>query len=149
MLDKYKMDKYLGREVVNRMIFDTYRKPMYMVADERPHNYTLEDVRKAAFLTAMLELPADDAESYLPRIALYVMEKDYDTMIRFYEQTVRYLPSSDSYKGILENLLTSKYNKMNAEQQKKLIGYLTKCSTTSAYESKSKQEEINALINQK
>ncbi len=149
MLDKAKMDKYLGREVVNRMIFDTYRKPMYMVADERPHNYTLEDVRKAAFITAMLGLPVDDAESYLPRIALYVMEKDYDTMIRFYEQTIRFLPSTDAFKGILENILTSKYKKMNASQQQKVMDYLKKCANASTYDSKSKLETINSLINQK
>lgn len=149
MLDKYKMDKYLGREVVNQMIFDTYRKPMYLVADERPNNYTVDDVRKAAFITAMLELPIDDAESYLPRVALYVMEKDYDTMIRFYEQTVRYLPGNDAFKGILEGILLSKYKKMNTAQQKKVMDYLKKCADTSTYESKSKQEAINSLINQK
>lgn len=149
MLDKYKMDKYLGREVVNDMIFDTYRKPMYLVADERPNNYTIDDVRKAAFLTAMLGLPLDNAQSYLPRIALYVIEKDYDTMIRFYEQTIRYLPDNDAFKGILEGILISKYKKMDVAQQQKLIDYLKKCVTASTYGAKSRQEMINSLINQK
>lgn len=149
MFDRQKMNKYLGKEVVNDMIFNTYRKDMYLVAAERPNNYTVEDVRKAAFLTAMLELPVDKAEAYLPQLALYVLEKDYDAMIRLFDRTIRFIPGTDAFKGILNGLLVAQYSKMNPDQQKELEKYLKGCVDSSNYDARSMQEIINSLNRQK
>lgn len=149
MFDRQKMNKYLGKEVVNDMIFNTYRKDMYLVAAERPHNYTKEDVRKAAFLTAMLELPIDMAESYLPQLALYVLEKDYDAMIRLFENTIKSIPSTDTFKGILNGLLSAQYKKMDPVHQKQLEQYFQHCVDSSNYDAKIMQGMLNGLKNNK
>jgi len=133
MLDKPYLNRALGAETVNRMIFDLYRKGMYLVSDERPHNYTVADVKKAALLTSLLDMPLDDAETHLCNIALFVIKKDYDGMIGYYDHYVWNLPISN-FKGILHSLLYSKIPKVSPEQRKAIKTYFKKAEKNYGYD---------------
>lgn len=123
MLYKSKWDAHLGREIVNSIIFDSYRTDMYLVAAGRPHEWTADDVRKAATLTSLLGLTDYNSQALLPRIAMFVMEKDYDGMIEFYKRYVAFLPSNDSYKGILHSILDIHRKDMGEDHKIKLKSY--------------------------
>ena len=120
---------------------------MYLVADERPHNYTVDDVRKCAMITAMLELPADKAETHLPRIAYYIIAKEYDALIRYYKQIVAYLPSNDSYKGIINGFLAKQYHHMNEKQKMEVKEYFDNCARNASREGNYYTEIKNHLDN--
>lgn len=147
MFDRNKMNEHMGKENINKMIFDTYRKDMYLVADERPHNYTVDDVRKCAMITAMLELPADKAETHLPRIAYYIIAKEYEALIRYYKQIVAYLPSNDSYKGIINGFLAKQYHHMNEKQKMEVKEYFDNCARNASREGNYYTEIKNYLDN--
>lgn len=116
MFDKEMWNERLGRENVDRMIFDSYRKTMYLVASGRPNDLSADDVRKAAFLTSLLALPYNNTERYLPSIALYVKTKDWDRLIDVF--TRRVLPATDdSYKAILMGILQQYYPQFNDNQK--------------------------------
>ena len=135
MLDKPYLNRALGTETVNWMIFNLYRKGMYLVADERPHDYTVADVRKAALLTSLLNMPLDDAETHLCNIALFVIQKDYDGMIDYYNRHIWNLPN-EAYKGILNGLLSTKVSKFSPEQRKAVKAYFGKAAKSYGYEAK-------------
>ncbi len=134
MLDKPYLNRALGTETVNRMIFNLYRKGMYLVADERPHDYTVADVRKAALLTSLLNMPFDEAETHLCNIALFVIQKDYDGMIGYYNHYVMNLPNNSAFKGILNALLSSKVSRFSPEQRKATKAYFEKAAKSYGYE---------------
>lgn len=123
MLYKSKWDATLGREVVNRIIFDSYRTDMYLICAIRPNDWTIDDVRKAATLTSLLGINDYNSQAMLPRIALYIMEKDYDGMIEFYKRYVGPLPNNDSYKGILHSILDMHQKDFSNENKVKLKNY--------------------------
>ncbi|MDD4639353.1 MAG: thioredoxin domain-containing protein [Bacteroidales bacterium] len=135
MLDKPRLNQALGTETINRMIFDLYRKGMYLVAAERPHDYTVADVKKAALLTSLLDMPVDDAQTHLCTIALFVIQKDYDSMIRYYDRYIWNLPSS-AFKGIVDGLLSSKISKVSSEQRKAIKAYFQKAAKNWGYDAK-------------
>lgn len=119
MVDKNMWNSRLGREVVDRMIFDTYRKPMYIVAAGRPHDYTAADVRKAAMLTSFLSLPFDNTEIYLPAVASCVMDKDWDRFIDIYERRI-FRSGEDSYKVIMLGFVSQYYPQFSDEQKARI-----------------------------
>lgn len=123
MLDHDRLIRHLGKEVLNRMVFDMYRRDMYLVADERPHEYSVADVRKAALLTSMLDMPMDDGIHHLPRVALYVIEKDIDGMAGYFDRRLCDIPDNDTYIGILNGLLMKQYAKATPAQRAKIRRY--------------------------
>lgn len=136
MMYKPFFDKVHGHEVVNRMIFDSFRKDMYLVATGRQHNWTKEDVRKAVQVTGMIGLPLDDAQVLQTYVALYSIEKDYDGMIDFYNRYVKNLGGGDSYRPILESVLSYNLPNMNAEQRAKVKQYYEDCAKGGEYSAK-------------
>lgn len=124
MLYKSQWDAHLGREVVNRIIFDSFRTDMYIIAaTKREHDWTLDGVRKAAMLTSLLGITDYNSQALLPQIALFIMEKDFDGLLAFYQRYVGPLPSNDSYKGILHSILDIHRSDMNEVQQAKTKEY--------------------------
>lgn len=123
MLYKSQWDAHLGREVVNRIIFDSYRTDMYLVSAKRQHNWSLDDVRKAAALTSLLGIKDYNSQALLPQISLFIMEKDFDGLLEFYKRYVRNLPFDDSYKGILHSIIDMNRSDMNEMQKRKLKEY--------------------------
>jgi thioredoxin-related protein len=144
MLDKPYLNRALGTENVNWMIFNLYRKGMYLVAAERPHNYTVEDVRKAALLTSLLDMPMDEAEKHISIIALFVIQKDYDGMIRYYNHYVWNLPNG-AYKGILNGFLSSKVSKFSPEQRKAVKAYFEKAAKNYGYEASQYSNALSSM----
>ncbi len=145
LLDIDKMYKHLGTEQTRRMILDTYRVGMYLVAAGKEHDYTVDDVRKAALITAMLDFPSTEGIAMVPRIALYVMEKDYDKLIDYYDEVVRYVPSNDAFKVILNSLLQIQYPKMNNAQKTKYETFVTNFIKSTTYEAKSFEEAFKSM----
>jgi len=145
MLDKPYLNRALGTEIVNRMIFNLYRKGMYLVVDERPHDYTVADVRKAALLTSLLNMPLDEAETHLCNIALFVIQKDYDGMIGYYNHYVMNLPNNSAFKGILNGLLSSKASKFSPEQRKATKAYFEKAAKNYGYEASQYSNSLSSM----
>lgn len=136
LLDKDMWNQRLGRETVDQMIFDTYRKTMYLVAAGRPHTLTVEDVRKAAMLTGMLALPAYNSERFLPSIALHVIAHDWDRFIDVYTRKV--LPmAEDSYSPILLGFLSQYYPQFNDTQKASVNKALEQAAHSRGYYQKS------------
>lgn len=145
MFDRNRMNYHMGKEVVSKMIFDTYRHDMYLVADERPHDYTVDDVRKCAMVTAMLELPESVAETHLPRVAYYIISKDYDALIAYYKNVIANLTNNDVYKGIINGFIVKQYPKMNAQQKKEVEMYLENNASSARRESGSYSSMLEGL----
>ena len=150
MLDHDRLIRHLGKEVLNRMVFDMYRRDMYLVADERPHEYSVADVRKAALLTSMLDMPMDDGIYHLPRVALYVIEKDLDGMADYFDRRLRDIPANDTYIGILNGLLMKQYPKATPAQREKIRRYFENAvrgSESIAKQYRSNLERFNEIDN--
>lgn len=140
-------DRYLGSERVNQMIFDSYRKGMYLVCDGREHNYTVEDVRKAVMLTSMLHMPTDDPQVHLVHIALYVIQEDWDGMLDYYTRFVAPLPGNNAFKGIVDGLLSNNAKKMNPEQRAKARKYFEDNAKRLKYEGSMAENAMNVIDN--
>ncbi|MGM9700845.1 MAG: thioredoxin family protein [Prevotella sp.] len=139
LLDKQMWNQRLGREAVDRMIFDSYRKTMYLVAAGRPHNLSADDVRKAAMLTAMLAIPENSSERFLPNVALFVMTHDWDRFIDLYAR--RILPMADDpFKAIIMGFLSQYYAQFDTQQRARADQMLERAAANRSYASKTMQE---------
>lgn len=127
MLDKRSIDKALGTEVANRMIFDKIRKHMYLIANETGAKYnvfyTPRQVEDIAYTIALLKLDPMNQEAHLCRIALYVVNKDLDGMIDYYKRYIVDLHDKDIFKGILDGILASKVSKATDAQKEAIREY--------------------------
>ena len=140
-------DRANGSERINRMIFDNFRGGMYLVCDGRKHDYTVEDVRKAVMLTSMLHMPTDDPQVHLVHIALYVIQEDWDGMLDYYTRFVAPLPGNNSFKGIVDGLLSSNAKKMNPEQRAKARKYFEDNAKRLKYEGSMAENAMNVIDN--
>ena len=142
LLDKQMWNQRLGREMVDRMIFDSYRKTMYLVAAGRPHDLSADDVRKATMLTSMLTIPENSSERFLPSVALFVITRDWDRFIDLYAR--RILPmADDSFKAIIMGFLSQYYALFNPQQRVRADKMLERAVTNRNYASKTMQEFYN------
>ncbi len=140
-------DRSLGSERVNRMIFDSYRKGMYLVCAGREHNYSVEDVRKAVLLTSLLHMPTDEAEVHLIHVASYIIQKDWDGMLDYYTRFVAPLSGNNAFRGIMDGFLTSNARNMTPEQREKTKKYFENCAKRLHYESDMAKNAINIIDN--
>lgn len=140
-------DRALGSERVNRIIFDSYRKDMYLVCDNREHNYTVEDVRKAVMLTSLLNLPTDDAQVHLVHVASFVIQKDWDGMLDYYSRFIANLPGNNAFRAIVDGFLTTNAKKMTPEQRDKAKKYFEDCAKRLKYESGMAENAIHVIDN--
>ncbi|WP_197018958.1 thioredoxin family protein [Xylanibacter brevis] len=148
MLDIDRLNKHIGTEQTRRMILDSYRTGMYLVASGREHDYTVDDVRKAALITAMLDFPPTEGIALVPRIALHVIEQDYDKLIDFYDEVVRYVPANDAFKVILNGLLQAQYPKMNDAQKAKYENYVNSFVKSATYEAQGMENSLKFMKEQ-
>jgi thiol-disulfide isomerase/thioredoxin len=148
MLFKPQFDQALGHEVVNRMIFDQYRKDMYVVASGRQHDYTLADVKKAAQLTALLGMPFDQAETHLPHIALLVMEKDYDALTDYYTRFIGPLSNLQGFKNILNSILDMQLPNMSSAQRQRVKKYYEDNAKYLQYDAQQATAAAQRVMNQ-
>lgn len=127
MLDKSSIDKALGTEVTNSMIFDKVRKHMYLIANENGAKYnvfyTPRQVEDIAYTIALLKLDPMKQEVHLCRVALYVVNQDLDGMIDYYKRYIVYLPDNDVFKGILDGILAGKVSKATDAQKAAIREY--------------------------
>ncbi len=140
-------DRYLGSERVNRMIFDNFRRGMYLVCTGREHDYTLEDVKKAVMLTSLLHLPTDDPQVHQVHIASFIMQEDWDGMLDYYTRFVAPLPGNDAYRGIVDGFLSSYTKKMTPEQRDKARKYFAENARIHKYASTMAENAINIIDN--
>ncbi len=131
MLEKTRINKYMGTDEINRLIFDMVRKNMYCIANgvDKRYNvkYSAEEVQEVAYTIALLGLPLDEPETHICRIALYVVNKDIDGMIEYYNKYIWNLYPS-VYKGILEGILSSKIPQMTDNQKNAVKKYYESAS---------------------
>ena len=144
LLDKHMWNSRLGCETVDKMIFDTYRKTMYLVAAGRPHQLTVDDVRKAAMITSMLALHEHGSERYLPMVALYVISKDWDRFIDTYIRRI-FPMAEDSYKGILLGFLTQYYPQFSPIQKGVIDKALRRIAQNRDYDKRTTEAFITNL----
>lgn len=144
LLDKPMWNSRLGCETVDKMIFDTYRKTMYLVAAGRPHQLTVDDVRKAAMITSMLALHEHSSERYLPMVALYVISKDWDRFIDTYIRRI-FPMAEDSYKGILLGFLTQYYPQFSPIQKGVIDKALKRIAQNKDYDKRTTEALITNL----
>ena len=144
LLDKPMWNSRLGCETVDKMIFDTYRKTMYLVAAGRPHQLTVDDVRKAAMITSMLALHEHSSERYLPMVALYVISKDWDRFIDTYIRRI-FPMAEDSYKGILLGFLTQYYPQFSPIQKGVIDKALRRIAQNRDYDKRTTEAFITNL----
>ena len=145
MLEKTRINKYMGTKAIDRLIFDMVRKDMYFIANgmEERFNvkYSPEEVEEVAYTIALLDLPLSDPETHMCRIALFVVNKDFDGMIEYYNKYIWQLPPS-VFKGIVEGLLTSKLPQMTDSQKNAVKNYYE--SASKALRSEAKQYDSKA-----
>lgn len=126
MLEKPRIDKAIGAGVLNRMVYDMVRNHMYIIANEVGErynvHYTPQEVEMIAYTMALLNLPLEEPETHIFRVALYVANKDMDGMIGYYRKYIWNL-KPEAYKGILEGILSSKYDRLTDAQKKAVRGY--------------------------
>jgi thiol-disulfide isomerase/thioredoxin len=130
MLDKSSIDRALGTEVANRIIFDKVRKHMYLIANETGARYnvfyTPREVEDIAYTIALLKLDPANPELHMCRVALYVVNKDLDGMIDYYKRYILNLPDNTVFKGILDGILASKVSKATDAQKAAIKDYFQK-----------------------
>lgn len=148
LLDIDRLNKYIGTEQTRRMILDSYRTGMYLVASGREHDYTADDVRKAALITAMLDFPPTEGIALVPRIALYVIEQDYDRLIDFFDEVVRHVPNNDAFKVILNSMLQMQYTKMNDAQKARYEAYISNYAKSAIYEAQGLENTLKSMKEQ-
>lgn len=144
MNDKRRWNEMLGREYVDRMIFDSYRKTMYLVAAGRPHELSTEDVRKAAMITGFLSLPEGSTERYLPTVASCIINKDWDGFIDVYERHILH-SAVDSYRPIMDSFISMHRSQFNDKQKERLIKALELAARSDSYQAQSYERIINQL----
>lgn len=149
MMDKSSIDQALGTEITNRILFDKIRKDMYSIATETGARYkvfyTPQEVEDVAYTIGLLKLPQFEAENHMCRIALFVVNKDLDGMIRYFKRRVSTLPSETPYKGILEGILMQNLAKATPEQKAAIMSYFEDRAKSLAKEAKSYQERVTVI----
>lgn len=145
---KLQFDQHIGREVANRLIFDSFRKGMYLVCAGREHDYTTDDVRKAVLLTSMLGMEPG-AEVCMVHIALFIMEKDFDGMLDYYNRFVAWLPGNDSFKGIVDGFLAQYKRDMTPDQQTRVVEYFKNMADAHDYEARQANNYLDGFQNKK
>lgn len=148
MMEKANIDQALGTEVTNKILFDKVRKDMYSIATETGARYnvfyTPKEVEEVAYTMGLLKLPQYDAETHMCRIALYVVNKDLDGMIRYFKRSIATLPNTTPYKAMLEGILTRNLAKATPEQKTGIVSYFEDRAKALAKEAKSYQDRITA-----
>jgi len=127
MMYKDKLDNSMGTDVINRIIFDKVRKDMYSMAmgNGARYNifYTPEEVEAVAYTIGLLKLPPDKPETHMPKVALYVVNKDLDGLIDYYKRYLWSQPSTDVFKGILNGILLAQLPKATEAQKAAIREY--------------------------
>ncbi|MBQ9223255.1 MAG: thioredoxin family protein [Prevotella sp.] len=139
-------DRNCGSERVNRMILDNYRKGMYLVCAGRKHDYTVEDVKKAVMLSSLLNMPIDNPQVHLVHIAYFVIQKDWDGMLDYYNRFVAVLQSNDAFRGIIDGFILTHSKEMSQEQRDKAKNYFETRAKSYQFESK-QAENYSKIIN--
>ncbi|RXK86775.1 thioredoxin family protein [Filimonas effusa] len=149
MLEKPRIDRAIGAGVVNRMLYDMVRGHMYCIANEVGDrynvHYTPQEVEMIAYTMALLNLPLDEAQTHIFRIALYVVNKDMDGMIDYYKRYIGKLSPSEAYKVILESVLSSKIPRLNEAQKKAVKEYFELSAKAFSYEAKQYQQRAEMV----
>lgn len=140
MIEKARIDMALGTDITNRIIFDKVRKDMYSIANENGARYnvfyTPKEVEEVAYTIGLLKLSPQEPENHICNIALYVVNKDLDGLIRYYKHYIWNLPSNTVYKGILDGILLGKVDKATPEQKLAIKDYFSFVSQTLEKEAK-------------
>ena len=148
MLEKPRIDRAIGEGVINRMVYDMVRKHMYLIASESGDrynvHYTPQEVEFIAYTMALLNLPLEEPETHMFRIALYVANKDMDGMIGYFRKYIWNL-KPEAYKGILEGMLTSKYPRLTDAQKKAVRQYFEFAKDIYGRQSKNYGESLERM----
>lgn len=149
MLDKASIDKALGAEVANGMIFDKVRKHMYLIANETGAKYnvfyTPAQVEDIAYTIALLKLDPMKQETHLCRVALYVANKDLDGMIDYYKRYILNLPDNDVFKGILDGILAGKVSRATDAQKTAIREYFQMGVRNSERQAKHYKDQLESI----
>ena len=149
MLEKSNIDAAWGTEVTNRIIFDKVRKDMYQVASETAARYNIvytpKEVEEVAYTISLLKLDQSKPESHMCKIALYVVNKDLDGLIKYYKRNIALIPNNDVFKGILDGILMNKMAKANDAQKLAIKEYFNNVAKIYEKESKAYSDKAQSL----